>query len=188
MHPVCWGEAGKAPQQTVAPCIVGSLARPRHHCYARNVLLPHAGEPSLWQEWPPTYGQNPYRKTSSQCIQARQEAGAQAEEGQEQQTREGLEERTHKRTRLAADPRPIRQCSTTRPEAAARRNQGIRKRPAHQMHASQPPPPLLQSRHPITSTDPGPVQHAPAPPPPRAEPTPLPQFIASPFLAGFSTM
>ena len=28
--------------------------------------------------------------------------------------------------------------------------------------------PLLQSRHPITSTDPGPTQHTPAPPPPRA--------------------
>ena len=36
----------------------------------------------------------------------RQEAGARAEKGQEQQTREGLEEHTHKRTRLAVDRRP----------------------------------------------------------------------------------
>jgi hypothetical protein len=39
----------------------------------------------------------------------RQEAGAQAEKGQGQQTREGPEEHTHKKTRLAVDPRPLEQ-------------------------------------------------------------------------------
>ena len=146
MHPVCWGEAGKAPQQTVAPCIVGSLARPRHHCCARDVLLPHAGEPSLRQEWP-TYGQTPYRKTSSQCIQARQEAGAQAEEGQEQQTREGLEERTHKRTRLATNPRPSRQCLAARPRSSSEKKSKDQKndRPPDARNPAPAPPPPEQT-------------------------------------------
>jgi hypothetical protein len=82
----------------------------------RDVLQPHTGEPSLRQGWP-TCAISCTGRPAEKCMEHAR-IGPQAEKGQEQQTREGLEEHTHKRTRLAVDPRPSRQCRTAANEAA----------------------------------------------------------------------
>ena len=66
---------------------------------------------------------------------------------------------------------------------AAKGIRRIRKRPVRQMRASPPPPPHLQSRHLITSTDPGPTQLAPSRPPSRAG-HPAAQKIVSLTISG----
>jgi hypothetical protein len=80
-------------------------------------------------------------------------------------TREGLEERTHKRTRLAADPRPSRQCLAACPRSSS--DEAIKgsendRPPDARIPAPAPPPPEQTSNHQHRS---GPAQHAPAPPP-----------------------